>query len=84
MSHQLAECAVEGCEEQGRAWVCPADNARHGHGRIHYEDCHSDLTFRPDWGFVCGTHYHQLVAARKAWEANRVVARLLEQKAAQA
>ena len=66
------ECAVEGCKEPGGYHTCPAEGRRHSHGLIHYQDCHSNLTFRAgDWRKVCAAHYEALVTARAAWEARQ-------------
>jgi hypothetical protein len=62
-------CAVVDCPEVGHRHTCPADGAAHGHGRIHYEDCHSALMFRVgDWFLICQAHYAECVKARRAWE----------------
>lgn len=68
-------CAVAGCTHEGKAFDCPADGASHGHGRIHYSDCHSDLVFKPNtWLLICDEHYRICADARRAWEARGVIA----------
>jgi len=64
-------CAVLGCVSPGRAHTCPADGTSHGHGRVHYEHCHSALVFREGWHLVCDEHYRVLADSRRAWEAMR-------------
>ena len=61
-------CAVRNCRESGTPHTCPADGASHGHGKIHYEACHSDLEFRPGWAYVCDKHFAVLVKARAQFE----------------
>jgi hypothetical protein len=69
-------CAVVDCASPGRSQVCPADGQYHSHGRIHYEHCHSDLTMRAGWHFICDDHYAVMCAARLAWVKAIDLARL--------
>jgi hypothetical protein len=65
-------CAVVGCPNPGKPQICPGDGASHGHGRVHYRDCHSTLTFRDgEWHLVCDAHLAELRAARIEWEETR-------------
>lgn len=67
-------CAVVGCTKTGKDQICPADGTQHGHGRIHYEHCHSSLKFvEKEWHLICDEHYRVCVEARHAWEAARRV-----------
>jgi hypothetical protein len=63
-------CAVEGCNKPGKRHTCPADGTAHGHGCIHFEHCHTSLTFRNDgvWHLICDEHYQVCVESRHAWE----------------
>lgn len=61
-------CAVADCIAPGKAHLCPADDERHHHGRIHYTDCHTKLRFRQGWYFICDEHYAVCVEARASWE----------------
>lgn len=62
-------CGVVGCWKTGKSSTCPADGTRHGHGRVHYESCHSELTFEADqWRLLCDEHLDAVTIARLRWE----------------
>jgi len=71
-------CAVEGCEEAGRAQVCVYDGRYHWHGKIHYENghpFHPELRFRAledgGWRGVCNDHYQAIKNGAQAELARR-------------
>jgi hypothetical protein len=66
-------CAVDGCEAEGQAHRCPADDTQHFHGCVHYEHVSEALyvehqcKLRQGWGLLCAKHYSivcKLFAAR--------------------
>jgi hypothetical protein len=56
-------CAIEGCEVEGQAHRCTADDSMHAHGCVHYEtakdalEAKHGLKFRQGWGLLCDEHY---------------------------
>jgi len=65
------ECAVEGCEKEGKSRICFYDREYHHHGRIHY-DCgypkHSVRFRKNGWYKICDEHYALLKKEREIWE----------------
>jgi hypothetical protein len=56
-------CAIDGCELEGKAQRCPADDTNHFHGCVHYETTSEalyvehHLKLRHGWGLLCDQHY---------------------------